>query len=108
LFLKYIMSMKGDFQERFQQSIDEAINKEMFGKLTNIFVIAISNENFHVDCSYYSYNPTKYEYGSLYEVYGKGWTGIFSSSIIEAVHFPAETKNKLCETGIVVKMKCGA
>lgn len=107
LFLKYIMSMKGDLWERLQQSIDDAINEEIFGKLTNIFVIAISNENFQTDCFYYSYNPTGYEYGNLYEVYGNGWTGIFSSSIIEAVHFPTKTKKRLCETGIVKKMKCG-
>lgn len=106
LFLKYIISMKGDIQERLQKSIDKAIDKEMFGKLTNIFVIAISNEDFQVDCLYYSYNPTKDEYGNLYEVYGDGWAGIFSSSIIEAAHFPAKTRNKLCETGIVLKMKC--
>ncbi|MGC8609196.1 MAG: class II glutamine amidotransferase [Thermoplasmata archaeon] len=108
MFLRYIMSEEGDIQERLQKSIGESIKNKIFGSLTNIFIIAISNADFKTDCFYYSYNPAENEYGKLYEVYGDGWSGVFSSSIIESTYFPKKTDIRECEAGILIRMKCGS
>ncbi len=108
VFLTYMMSNKGNVGERLQKAIKESRENDVFKKLTNLFVISVSKDDFKTQCFYYSHNVTDREYGKLYKVYGKGWTGIFSSSITEAKNFPAETEKNGVDYEKVLEMDCQA
>ncbi len=105
VFLKYMMSNDGNIGERFQKAIRECKENDVFKELTNIFVISVSKDDFKTRCFYYSHNVTNREYGKLYKVHGNGWTGIFSSSIIEANSFPAETEKNEIEYEKILEME---
>ncbi len=94
LFLSYIMTFSGTMKERFERAVFESLKNGVFGKLTNILIVALDKLTMSEELFYFSHNASHSEYGDLYLIEGKGWVGVFSSSILISEHFPASVSRK--------------
>ncbi|CAC12581.1 conserved hypothetical protein [Thermoplasma acidophilum] len=104
LFLSYIMTFPGTVKERFERAIFESLKNGVFGKLTNLLVVALDKFTMIEERLYFSHNASRSEYGDLYLVNGRGWTGVFSSSILMSAHFPAYVSKSKVENDTVMDL----
>jgi predicted glutamine amidotransferase len=91
MFLKYIMSFKGEFLERLNNAISRAKKKGLINSTANLMILAIDRETGKSKIYYYTDSAEGYgytDYVKLYLVKGKAWQGVFSSSILVSDEFP--------------------
>lgn len=93
MFLKYIMSFKGEFLERLNSAISNAKKKGLINSTANLMILAIDRETGKSKIYYYTDSAEGYgytDYVKLYLVKGKAWHGVFSSSILISDEFPKD------------------
>lgn len=91
MFLKYIMSFKGEFAERLHNALTEAKKKNLIISTANLMILAVERETGMSKMYYYTDSAEGFEYTDyvkLYLVRGKRWRGVFSSSILVPDQFP--------------------
>ncbi len=104
MFLKYIMSFKGEFAERLDNALSNARKKGLINSTANLMILAVDRETGKSKIYYYTdvAEGSEYtDYVKLYSVRGERWRGVFSSSILVSDEFPKNLSTVEVKRGTV-------
>lgn len=91
MFLKYIMSYNGEFEDRLNSALSDAKKKGLINSTANLMILAVDRDTSESRIYYHTDVAEGHDYTNyvkLYHVRGKRWQGVFSSSIIVPEAFP--------------------
>ena len=108
IFLRLVISQKGRLTQRLESAIEIAADKKLLTGTPNLLVFGVTKETMEPELAYYTAPPNSgayVDYNRLYLVRGRGWSGVFSSSIIGSEFFPEDVEIDQVKTGRVFSLK---
>ncbi len=92
VFLEYVMSREGTIKDKVTAAIEDSGRLDFVKTTGNFFMISVDRESGNTTLFYYAYDTVGYDYTDLYIAQGKGWKGVFSSSLPKSASFPGDLK----------------
>ncbi|MEM0134129.1 MAG: class II glutamine amidotransferase [Thermoplasmatales archaeon] len=104
MFLKYIMSFEGEFQNRLKRALYQAEENNFIKTSANLFILCIDRISGNSNIYYYTDVADGLEYSNyvkLYHAQTDKWKGVFSSSIIVPNSFPKNVQLSEVRKGVL-------
>lgn len=104
MFLKFIMSFKGKFENRLKEALFQAHKKKLIKSTANLMILSIDRSSGESKVYYYTDVAEGREYTNyvkLYHAKTDDWKGVFSSSIVIPNSFPKNVELTEVERGII-------
>jgi len=108
IFLRLVISQTGSLTQRLESAIEIATDKKLLTGTPNLLVFGLRKETREAEIAYYTAPPNSgvyVDYNRLYMAQGKGWSGVFSSSIIGSEFFPEGAETIPVKTGKVFSLE---
>ncbi len=106
-FLRLVISQSGRLTQRLESAIEIASDKKLLTGTPNLLMLGLGKGTMEAEIAYYTAPPNSgvyVDYNRLYLVRGRGWYGVFSSSIIGSEFFPEDVEIDQVKTGRVFSL----
>ena len=107
-FLKLVIAQRGALMQRLEDAIGIAKEHRLLTGTPNLLLLGVRKDTMEPEILYYTAPPDSGKYGDynrLYFVGGRGWSGVFSSSIIGSEFFPEDVETEQVKPGRVFSLE---